>query len=321
MRKAVVGASLLVCVVALSTGALAVDLGCKDASHPLSLDNVTYSLLPREEMAALEAPPAGAAAQEEHPSQDRGTTEPLFSIDFPKLLLSDTWHTLTSPARWDTTDWLLFSVGTLAVGAVTLVDKPIQTQVQRNYNNSTKNTAEDIRCFGGVCSFAALGLFYAGGVLLHDDVAKAVTVDGAAASLVASGIIAPTLKWAVGRARPSADLGNHYFTPFSTKYASFPSGETTQAFAVASVVAAHYDELGIKVFSFGAASLVGMARIYQDAHWTSDALAGALIGTAVGTTIVRYNEERRKEKKEGQGLFILPLLAPRTAGVAITLVH
>jgi membrane-associated phospholipid phosphatase len=150
---------------------------------------------------------------------------------------------------------------------------------------------------------------------------KAIGIDGAAASLVASGIITPTLKWAVGRARPNANLGNHYFTPFSGSNESFPSGEATQAFAVASVIAAHYDDLWIKISSYSIASLVGVARIYQDAHWTSDALAGALIGTAVGTAIVHYNEKRRKAKKEEQSFFITPLLAPGTAGVAITLVH
>ena len=113
----------------------------------------------------------------------------------------------------------------------------------------------------------------------------------------------------------------HHFTPFSNSDASFPSGETTQAFAVASVIAAHYDSLWVKVSSYGIASLVGMARIYENAHWTSDVLAGALIGTAVGTAIVHFNEKRRKAKKEETGIFITPLLAPGTAGIAITLVR
>ena len=155
----------------------------------------------------------------------------------------------------------------------------------------------------------------------RNEEAKAVTIDGAAATLVASGIISPALKYMVGRARPYADRGTHYFTPFSNGNASFPSGETTQAFAVASVIAEHYDPLWVKVSSYGIASLVGMARIYQDAHWTSDALAGALIGTAVGTAIVHYNEKRRKANQEETGIFITPLLARGTGGVAITLVR
>jgi len=90
---------------------------------------------------------------------------------------------------------------------------------------------------------------------------------------------------------------------------------------VASVIAAHYDDLWIKASSYGIASLVGMARIYQNGHWTSDALAGGLIGTAVGNAIVHFNEKQRKEKKKEQSFFITPLLARGTAGVGITLVR
>ena len=212
-------------------------------------------------------------------------------------------------------------VGIAGVAAVALADKSIRTQVQHLQNGSANDVASQIRRFGGAYSFVTLGLFYVGGEIFHDPPAKAVFIDGAAATLVASGIIAPALKYMVGRARPPAGQGNDYFTPFSNSNASFPSGETTQAFAVASVIAAHYDSLWVKVSSYGIAGLVGIARIYQDAHWTSDALAGALIGTAVGTAIVHYNEKRRKAHKEETGFFITPLLAPGMGGIAITLVR
>jgi membrane-associated phospholipid phosphatase len=313
---------ILLAIISLGSSVLASDLSRNDSTQTrIYQGKTTYSLLQEGDLAALEPSPAVQASAVKDQQKERGTTEPLFSIEFPKLLLRDTWYVLTSPVHWDARDWVIFSAATLGVAAVAFLDNPIQTQVQRNYNNSTNNIAEDIRCFGGACSFGVLGLFYAGGAYFHDDVAKAVAIDGAAASLVASGIITPILKWGVGRARPDAGLGNHYFTPFSGSNESFPSGETTQAFAVASVIAAHYDELWIKVSSYGVASLVGMARIYEDAHWTSDALAGALIGTAAGMAIVHYNEKRRKEKKEEQTFFITPLLASHTAGIGITLVR
>jgi membrane-associated phospholipid phosphatase len=315
---------LLVVTISSGNNLLASDLSRNDAAQvPSSNGKATYSLLLEEDMAAFEQSPVGAptAAEGKDQPEEKGQTESLFSLEFPKLLLRDTWYVLNSPVRWDAHDWLIVSAATLGVGAVAFLDKPVQTQTQRNQNNATNNLASDIRCFGGTCSFAALGLFYVGGALLHDEEAKAVTIDGAAASLVASGIITPVLKYAVGRSRPNRDEGNHHFTPFSNSAAGFPSGEATQAFAVASVIAAHYDELWVKVSSYGIASLVGMARIYEDAHWTSDALAGALIGTAVGTAIVHFNEKRRKANKKETGIFITPLLAPGTGGLAITLVR
>ena len=315
---------LLVVTVSLGNNVFASDLGRNDTTQALTFKGkATYSLLVKEDMAAFEQSPTGAptAAERKDQPEEKGQTESPFSLDFPKLILRDTWYVLSSPVRWDAHDWLIVSVAALGVGAAAFLDKPVQTQTQRNQNNSTNNLADDIRCFGGTCSLVALGLFYVGGALLHDEETKAVTIDGAAASLVASGVLVPTLKWAVGRSRPNANQGTHHFTPFSDSDASFPSAETTQAFAVASVIAAHYDALWVKVSSYGIASLVGMARIYENAHWTSDVLAGALIGTAVGTAIVHFNEKRRKANKKETGIFITPLLAPGTAGVAITLVR
>ncbi len=314
---------LLFVAISLGGGVLAAGVSANDATQaPACNSKAEYSLLLSEDVPAfvpisgVEVPKTaeGSAPQEED------AIEGLFTLDFPKLLLRDTWHVLSSPAQWNGQDWLKVGIGVAGIAAVALADKPVRTQVQHVQNSSANDVASQIRQLGGPYSFATLGLFYIGGEIFHDPPAKAVVIDGAAATLVASGIITPGLKYTVGRARPSADRGTHYFTPFSSSNASFPSGETTQAFAVASVIAAHYDSLWVKASSYGIASLVGMARVYQDAHWTSDALAGALIGATVGTAIVHFNEKRRKENKE-TGVFITPLLAPGTGGIAITLVR
>jgi membrane-associated phospholipid phosphatase len=316
--------ALLVVIISLSNNVLAADLGREDATQaPSNNGKAAYSLLLKDDVAVFEQAPleAPTTAEGEVPPQEKGTTESLFSLDFPKLLLRDTWYVLSSPARWDVKDWLMVGVGIAGVAAVSLADQSLRTQVQHLQNGSAKDVASQIRLFGGYYSYATLGLFYVGGEVFHDPPARAVFIDGAAAALVASGIITPALKYMVGRSRPDAGQGAYHFTPFSNGNASFPSGETTQAFAVASVVAAHYDSLWVKVSSYGIASLVGMARIYEHGHWTSDALAGSLIGTAVGTAVVHFNEKRRKADKEGTGIFITPLLARGTGGIAITLVR
>ena len=41
------------------------------------------------------------------------------------------------------------------------------------------------------------------------------------------------------------------------------------------------------------AGLVGFARIYHNAHWTSDVTAGAIIGTFVGRGVVALNKRLR----------------------------
>jgi membrane-associated phospholipid phosphatase len=278
----------------------------------------TFTLL-EQSVAADNSHPA--LASEASPKVSLATKDvKLSSWDFPKLLVDDAVHILAAPARWETRDWLLAGGAVALIGAVALADTDIRTEVQRHANGSNDDIANKIRPFGSTYSIATLGLFYAGGAAFHDDTAKAVAIDGAASTLVTSGIITPFLKFATGRARPG-EQGTHYFKPFSGAEDSFPSAETSQAFAVASVIAAHYDSFWVKAISYGIAGTVGLERIYLDGHWTSDVVAGAVIGTAVGMAIVHYNEKRRKAKKEETGTFITPLLAPGTAGIAITLVR
>ena len=64
-------------------------------------------------------------------------------------------------------------------------------------------------------------------------------MDAVTATIIASGIITPVLKYSIGRYRPSQSTSTFKFRPFSG-HQSFPSGHATQAFAVASVVASHY---------------------------------------------------------------------------------
>ena len=41
--------------------------------------------------------------------------ENLISAEYGKLVLDDSWHVLSSPARWSQNDWLMASLGTGAV--------------------------------------------------------------------------------------------------------------------------------------------------------------------------------------------------------------
>ena len=94
---------------------------------------------------------------------------------------------------------------------------------------------------------------------------------------------------------------------------SFPSGHTTQAFALASVISGHYDDAWVKYSSYTVAGLVGIARSYHDAHFASDVLAGALVGTLVGQSVVEHNRTAHSGK-----LVLVPEISPELIGVRLT---
>lgn len=242
--------------------------------------------------------------------------EPVFSPEFPKTLARDVGYAATSPGRWGKKEWLTLGLGTAGVVAVGFADRSVHQQVQHIQNDSANDVAGEIRHFGGAYAYGTLGLFLAGGEVFDSPRAKATFIDGAAASLVSGGI-ALALKYAVGRSRPSDEVNTDRFQPFGGEGQSFPSGETTQAFAVASAVAAHYDELWIKASAYGVASLVGFARIYQNGHWASDVVAGALIGAVVGHAMVRFNDRRREKPGDHVAISIEPLSVRGGTGVCL----
>ena len=62
---------------------------------------------------------------------------------------------------------------------------------------------------------------------------------------------------------------------------SFISSHTSNAFATATAFATVYkDSKWVPAVAYSAAALVGLCRIYNNAHWASDVLGGAAIGFA-----------------------------------------
>ena len=120
-------------------------------------------------------------------------------------------------------------------------------------------------------------------------------------AVVGSGVITSFLKGMVGRARPyvSADSNPHLFHAArgftNGAYQSFPSGHTTAAFAAAAAVTSESRRWwpeGIWIVApamYGGATLVGLSRMYNNAHWASDVALGAGIGTFSGIKVVRYS--------------------------------
>jgi len=235
---------------------------------------------------------------------------------YPEVVFDDIKYILTSPSRWQDQDWQYLGLAAAGVvGVAVILDRPIRDEMQRHAPNDSR-FLKNIERFGAEYSLGVLGGFYLAGAIWNNDTATAVAKDGLAASIIASGMITPTIKFITGRARPRENVGIATFHPFSLGYSSnssFPSGHTTQAFAVASVIADHYEETWVSYSSYTVAGLVGAARIYHDAHFASDVLAGAMIGTLVGKTVVAHNKTIRSAKA-----VIMPEIAPGLIGVRLT---
>ena len=113
-------------------------------------------------------------------------------------------------------------------------------------------------------------------------------------TIAASGITCQVIKHLLGRARPRflSQFGAYDFVGpnFRSGIDSFPSGHTTTVFAAAVVFSLLKPSW--KVGFFAIAIAIGLARILAGAHFPSDVVAGATLGTVVASYLGRFFQTR-----------------------------
>ncbi|MDQ2889451.1 MAG: phosphatase PAP2 family protein [Gemmatimonadota bacterium] len=139
-----------------------------------------------------------------------------------------------------------------------------------------------------------------------------------------AGITTVIIKGFAGRARPYvvSDTNPHDYKAgrgfHDDAYTSFPSGHVTVAFAAASAASQeisylwpHASHLWTPAL-FASASIVGVARIYEDKHWASDVVAGAAVGTIVSRIVVQYS--RAHPRNSIDRLLLPTAVSPSSTG-------
>lgn len=271
--------------------------------------------------AAGQTPPVTGTEGPSPAQLDTGVKLPVSQdrpAQLPGLFLDNTKCVFTAPFSWEKSDWFQFGLATAAViGTALILDKPVHEAVVRHQGQGWEPKLQKFEPIGNKVALGTAAGFYLVGWLGEKEGARAAGADALSASL-ASSLMVSGLKYTLGRARPNEDHGPAFFSPFSG-HESHPSGHTTQAFTVASVLAAHYPDTWVQITCYGLATLGGLSRIGQDAHWTSDVLAGALIGTAVGRGVTRMNQRRRSTQPGKVQVTLGPNLRPGYQGLQVAL--
>ena len=113
-------------------------------------------------------------------------------------------------------------------------------------------------------------------------------------AIATSGIVCQAIKHLLGRARPRflSQYGAYHFVgpSFRSGIDSFPSGHTTTVFAAAVVFSLFKPSWTAGFFTL--AALIGLARILAGAHYPSDVLAGAALGSTVALFLGRSFQSR-----------------------------
>jgi membrane-associated phospholipid phosphatase len=96
-------------------------------------------------------------------------------------------------------------------------------------------------------------------------------------------LVVELTKAVVERSRPFLTLQEARIVGWRERGKSFPSGHTSQAFFMMTLLAQHFQPGAlISWILFGTAILVGFTRIYVGAHYPRDVLGGAILGSVWG---------------------------------------
>jgi membrane-associated phospholipid phosphatase len=237
------------------------------------------------------------------------------------LLGSDLKQDITAPFHQTRKEWIRIGEYTAGVAALSvLTDEPMQRFAIKLHDSSetVSSVSSYITRFGGtyeVYTLAALGTY---GFVFKNKKMQTTTLLATQAYLT-GGAMESILKFISGRQRPAYYNPNvpepepKFHGPFSKSgtdvsgnkiNSSFPSGHTTVVFAAATVFAKEYKNTPwVPIVSYSAASLVGLSRITENKHWTTDVVVGATLGYLCGRQVVnnyhRYAKLRSKSANKG----------------------
>ena len=207
--------------------------------------------------------------------------------------LSDTESVISAPLRWDEKQWGQAGLFLIIDTGLYQSDAKIQQYVQDHRSNASDRLADLVRPFGdGRYTLPLLAGFYYYGVSQNNHQAINAALLGTESFFI-NGVLTEAIKLSGHRHRPSSgDPSDTWDGPrLSNENVSFPSGHTSSAFAVATVVATVYkDDKFVPVLAYSIATLTGWSRINDNQHWTSDVFAGAVLGYCTAKSVIGLHQ-------------------------------
>jgi membrane-associated phospholipid phosphatase len=219
------------------------------------------------------------------------------------IALKDWGKYLTYPLHMSGGDWMI-GTGAFAAGLlISLADKKVTQQISRggsaDYHGDFWDfpTAYGYVLYSGAAAFGA----YILGLITPDDKLR-ITGRMLIESVGYSGSLSYLCKFSIGRERPYISDNQYRFRAFKTNpdYQSLPSGHTTFAFALSTVMAERIDTWWSRVLFYSLAGMTAYARIRNNDHWLSDTFFGGLLGFSSGWFVV-HNENNRSKSQDKKG--------------------
>ncbi len=263
-------------------------------------------------LAIIIAGTSGAFAQTPTNPSPTPKSSPTPSLErkFLKNILRDQRAIWTSPLHLQKEDakWL----APLGLSTAALIATDRRTADALDDNRTRLNVSHAVSYIGsGYGAGSIAGAFYLIGRATHNARARETGLLGGDA-LIDGGIVAFVIKHATQRRRPRAPEPGDFFEGGL----SFPSGHTTAAWSLATVVANEYRHNRlVQLSAYGLAAAASMARFTGRNHFLSDVLVGSAIGYGIGRYVYRTHHdpaiESTSQATPRPPSKLLPLIIPR----------
>src|SRR5713226_1795373 len=236
---------------------------------------------------------------------------PSLERRFFRNILRDQRAIWTSPLHLEGDDvkWLV----PLGLSTAALITTDRRTAGALHNDRLRLNISRDVAYLGSAGGASTIaGAFYLIGRATHNARARETGLLGGEA-LIDGGIVAGVIKHVTQRRRPRAPEPGDFFEGGL----SFPSGHTTAAWSLATVVANEYrHNRFVQISAYGLAAAASMARFTGRNHFLSDVLVGSAIGYGIGRYVYRTHHDpslsnQASQKPPTKQSKLLPLIAPQ----------
>jgi membrane-associated phospholipid phosphatase len=186
-------------------------------------------------------------------------------------------------------------IAPVGIAASAVLDPEAREWALHGHTRSLDRFAKSVNQLGTTQRLVpAMAITYLGALLTHHESLATGTLNTAAGYLAAD-LVESALKPIVGRERPHVEGNSHRFRPFTANgdWHSFPSAHVAHIASIAAAVSAQTHSTPIAVLSDVLVTLVGLDRVYEDQHWTSDVTATIVLSSMVSRATVRWLESRR----------------------------
>ena len=210
-----------------------------------------------------------------------------------KQFANETGDYFSAPSNWNKNDFITLGLISAATFGLMYADQPIKNGMAEINSNKNNWLMEFGRYWGEpIPSVAISGLLLIHGYAFDNSTTKKIGYE-VGQSFIYSVTVSSVLKIIIGRARPYTGNDPFTFEPFAFQNNnwSLPSGHTTVAFSLSTVLAANIDSYALKAAAFVPAFLTAFSRVYQNHHWTSDVFLGAIVGYFVGKFVTDLHAE------------------------------